>query len=113
MEAPRKRPIILTIICILGILWSMGNFVSVFSPAVKKISDWAPALYGIMVALQFISFVGVWHMKRWGVLLFIAAFFSKLIFALFTEDISYIGTPLGIIFIVHFLVYYKRMADEL
>jgi len=113
MEIVRKRPVILTIICVLGILWSLGNFISVFSPFIKKISDWAPAIYGIIVALQFISFIGVWNMKRWGAMLYITAFFSKLIFSIFVEDVSYIGIPLGIVFTVFFLIYYRRMDDEL
>lgn len=113
MEIVRKRPVALTVICIMGILWSLGNFISVFSPFIKKISDWAPAIYGIMVAVQFISFIGIWNMKRWGVLLYIAAFFSKLIFSIFVDDVSYVGIVLGITFTVFFLVFYKRMDEEL
>ncbi len=113
MEITGKRPVVLTVICILGILWSLGNFVSVFSPPIKKISDWAPAIYGIIVAVQFISFIGIWHMKRWGAMLYIASFFAKLIFSIFTDDISYVGTPLGTAFIVFLLVFYKKMDDEL
>src|SRR3990172_9837020 len=100
MEIVRKRPVILTIICIIGILWSLGNFISVFSPFIKKISDWTPAIYGIIVALQFISFIGVWYMKRWGAMLFISSFFAKLIFSIFTDDVSYVGISLGVVFTV-------------
>ena len=80
---------------------------------IKKISDWAPAIYGIIVALQFISFIGIWHMKRWGVLLCISAFFTKQIFSLFVDDINYIGIGLSVVFTVFFLIFYRKMADEL
>ena len=113
MEALQKRPVILTILCIVGILWSLLNFIMVFSPFIKKISDWAPAIYGLIVALQFISFVGTWHMKRWGVLLFITAFFMKLFFSIFVNDVSYVGIALGTIVIVFLMVFYKRMGNEL
>lgn len=113
MEVVKKRPVIITIICIVGILWSLGNFISVFSPFIKKISDWAPAIYGIIVAMQFISFIGVWNMKRWGTMIFIAAFFSKLIFSVFTDDVNYAGIGLGIVFTIFFLIFYKAMDDEL
>jgi hypothetical protein len=113
MEVVRKRPVILTVFCILGILWSLGNFISVFSPFIKKISDWAPAIYGIIVAVQFISFIGVWYMKRWGPMLYIASFFAKLFFTIFVDDVSYIGIPLGTVFIIFFLIHYRKMDDEL
>ena len=116
MESIRKRPVILTIICITGILWSLVNFIFVFSPFVRKISDWAPAIYGIIIAVQFISFIGVWHMKRWGVHLCIAAFFAKQVFTLLLDDFgvsAYIGLVLSAAFFVFFLIFYTRMSDEL
>lgn len=107
------RPVLLTILCIVGILWSLMNFFFVFSPFIKKISDWAPAIYGIIIALQFISFIGTWHMKRWGVMLFIASFFAKTIFSILVEDVSYVGIALAAVFTVFFLIFYRRMAEEL
>lgn len=108
-----KRPVILTIICIVGILWSLMNFIFVFSPYIKKISDWAPAIYGIIVALQFISFIGIWNMKRWGVMICISAFISKIIFSILVDDVSYVGIGLSSAFTVFFLIFYRKMDDEL
>ncbi len=113
MEIIRKRPVILTIICITGILWSLLNFIFVFSPFIRKISEVAPAIYGIIVAVQFVSFIGTWHMKRWGVHLYIAAFFSKVVFSIMIDDVSYVGIVLSVIFTIFFLIYYRRMEDEL
>lgn len=113
MEVIRKRPVILSIFCMIGILWSLGNFVFVFSPTIKNISDWAPAIYGIIVALQFISFIGIWHMKRWGVMICISAFFAKIIFSVLVDDTSYVGIGLSVVFTVVFLIFYRRMDEEL
>jgi hypothetical protein len=113
MKAVIKRPVILTIVCIVGILWSLVNFIYVFSPFIKKIGDWTPAIYGIIVAVQFISFIGVWNMKRWGVMLCISAFFAKIIFSISVDDKSYIGMGLSLVFTVFFLIFYRRMGDEL
>ncbi len=113
MKLVIKRPLILTIICIVGILWSLLNFIFVFSPFIKKISDWAPAIYGIIVAIQFISFIGIWHMKKWGVSLCISAFFTKIIFSIFVNDISYVGMGLSAVFTVFFLIFYGKMDEEL
>lgn len=109
----RKRPRILTAICIKGITWSLLNFVFVFSPFIRRISDIAPAVYGIIIAMQFISFIGIWHMKKWGVHLFIVSFFSQLLFALSVDDVSIVGIVLRGIYLIFFLFYYRRMEDEL
>jgi hypothetical protein len=109
----KKRPVIITIICIVGILWSLINFVFVFSPFVRKTGDWAPAIYGTLISLQFISFVGVWHTKRWGVLLYIFTFFSKIIFSILLDDVSYAGIIFSFVFIIFFLIFYNRMGEEL
>lgn len=113
MTAVRKRPVLLTIICIIGYIWVVFSFISVFSPGVKKLGDWYPALFGLVVALTFISFIGIWHMKRWGVNIFIATFFFKQILHVLTDNVSYVGIALSAIFIIFFLVYYRKMDVNL
>jgi hypothetical protein len=116
MKLVIKRPVILTVISIIGILWGLVNFIIVFSPFIKKISDWAPAIYGIIVATQFISFIGIWNMKRWGVMCYFLYFFSTQIFSIAINDFGLgekVGLVLSVIFIVFFLIYYRRMDDEL
>lgn len=108
-----KRPVIITVLAITGILWSLLNFVFVFSPFIKKINDWAPAVYGLLVALQFIAFIGIWHMKRWGVLMFIITIFGKLTFSIIHNDVSYASLTLSIIILIFLLIFYKRMIKEL
>lgn len=111
--ALRKRPVLLTIICIIGYIWVVFSFISVFSPGVKKLGDWYPALFGLVAALSFISYIGVWHMKQWGVNLFIATFFFKQILHVLTNELSYVGIALSVIFIACFLVFYRRMDTNL
>jgi hypothetical protein len=85
----------------------------VFSPSVKKLGDWYPALFGLIVAVSFISYIGVWHMKRWGVSLYIMAFFTKEIILVFINDISYIGLTFASLFIAVMVFFYKRMDVNL
>ena len=116
MKTTIKRPVSLTIICIVGLLWSLLNFIFVFSPFIKKISDWAPAIYGVIVALQFISFIGIWNMKRWGVMFYVLSFFLKQCFAILINDIGIseeVGIGISIVFIVFLLVFYRKMDREL
>lgn len=109
----RKRPKLLTFVCVLGFTWIVFSFPAVFSPSVKKLGDWYPALFGLIVAVSFISYIGVWHMKRWGVSLFIVTFFVKEIILILINDINYIGIVFSALFITIMVFFYKRMDVNL
>lgn len=109
----RKRPVVLSIVCILGFIWIVFSFPAVFSPSVKKLGDWYPALFGLIVAASFISYIGAWYMKRWGVNLFIITFFIKEIILIFIDDVSYVGILFSVFFISSMLSFYKRMDTNL
>jgi hypothetical protein len=95
-----KRPKLLTFVCVLGFTWIVFSFPAIFSPSIKKLGDWYPALFGLLVSSHFISFIGVWHMKRWGVSMFTITFFIKEILLILINDISYIGISLSVFFII-------------
>lgn len=110
-----KRPRIISIISIIGWIMVVLSFVYAFSPAIKKIGEFYPALYSFVVCLQFISFVGIWYMKKWGVHLFVVSFFCKNILLVFMNsftagDVTFL---IGIIFMIILLFYYKRMDINL
>lgn len=109
----RKRPKLITFVCVLGFTWIVFSFPAVFSPSVKKLGDWYPALFGLIVAVSFISYIGVWHMKRWGVSLFIISFFVKEMILILINDINYIGIVFSSIFIIIMVFFYKRMDVNL
>lgn len=113
MQATLKRPGLLKAVCILGFIWIVFSFPAVFSPAIKKMGDWYPALFGLIVAASFISYIGVWHMKRWGVQLFIITFFIKEILLILVNDVNYAGIFFSILFIIVMLAYYRRMDPNL
>jgi hypothetical protein len=110
-----KRPVIISIVCVIGWLMVVSSFIYAFSPNVKKIGEFYPAIYSFVVCLQFISFVGIWYMKKWGLHLFIASFFLKNILLVFMNTFFYgdITFLIGIIFIIILLFYYKRMDINL
>ncbi|HEY0030235.1 MAG TPA: hypothetical protein VGC65_05710 [Bacteroidia bacterium] len=109
MQSSVKRPVLLKIVCIIGFIWIIFSFPAVFSPSIKKMGDWYPALFGLIVAASFISYIGVWHMKRWGVQLFVVTFFIKETLLVLVNDLSYVGVVLSALFIVSMLAYYRRM----
>lgn len=109
----KNRPKLITTICVLGFIWIVFSFPAVFSPSVKKLGDWYPALFGLIVAFSFISYIGVWHMKRWGVSLFILTFFIKEMLLIFINDLNYIGLSVSALFITVMVVFYKGMDVNL
>ena len=108
-----KRPKLLTVVCVLGFSWIVFSFPAVFSPSVKKQGDWYPALFGLLVAAGFISYVGVWHMKRWGVSLFIITFFVKQLLLIFINDINYWGIGFSLFFASAMIAFFQRMDVNL
>ena len=112
-SAIRKRPLLITIICIIGFIWIVFSFPAVFSPSVKKLGDWYPALFGLIVASSFIAYIGVWNMKRWGCSLFIITFFIKEILLLLINDINYVGIVVSVFIISVMVAFYKRMDMNL
>lgn len=116
MIQTKKRPVLISVICIIGYLWIVFTFPGIFSPFIKRLGDWYPAIYGLIVASSFISFVGVWHMKKWGVNLYVFTFFAKQIFLYLINDYgpgTIAGVVLSVFFIISFLVYYRKMNANL
>lgn len=111
-----KRPKIISFICIIGYLSVVFTFPQVFSPAVKKLGVLMPALYGILVAANFIGCVGIWYFKQWGVQLYLAAFFAKILFNLLvneTGSIFYANIFISLIFSLILLRFYPKMSPNL
>jgi hypothetical protein len=108
-----KRPTLISIVCILGFIWIVFSFPGVFAPSLKKLGDWYPAIFGILVATSFISYIGLWHMKRWGVRLFLFSFFVKEILLVLINDVNYVGIVLSVFFICSIVPFYKRMDVNL
>jgi hypothetical protein len=109
----QERPRLLTLICILGFAASVLSFPSIFSPFIKKKGAWFPALSGAMVALEFISVVGVWYMKRWGISLYLGSAMGHQIIWLWMDTWSPAKIFLPLSFLICSLPLYKKMDDNL
>ncbi len=108
-----KRPKYLSVIIIIGIIWSLLSFLYVFSPSVKKVGAWFPAMLGMLVALRFISMIGVWHMKKWGVLVFLISVCLKLFLSVLLNQLSPVEVILSMLIGISLLPYFRRMDNNL
>jgi hypothetical protein len=111
-----KRPKIISAICILGYLSVLFTFPQVFSPSIKRLGLFVPALYGIIVSSQFIACVGLWYFKRWGAELYLIAFFAKVLFHLATGTAGpglAVSALINLVFLFFLLRFYGRMSANL
>lgn len=109
----QERPKLITIVCVLGFAASVLSFPSIFSPFIKKKGAWFPAFSGAMVALEFISVVGVWYLKRWGISLYLGAAMGHQIIWLWMDTWSFSKIFLPLSFLICTLPYYKKMDSNL
>lgn len=106
----------LTIFCVISYLGMVISFPQVFSPAVKKLGVFMPAIYGMLVAMQFMATVGIWYFKQWGVQWYLFSFFAKIIFFMLTAQTGftfYFSTVISLAFIVIQLRWYRKMNPNL
>lgn len=111
-----KRPGIITVFCVIGYLSIVFTFPQVFSPGIKKLGVLMPAVYGVLVAANFIACVGIWYFKQWGVQLYLLSFFAKVLFAVTLSQLGpffYLNALISVAFIVVLLGYYRKMSPNL
>jgi len=109
----KTRPIFVTLICIAGFIGVVLSFPSIFSPFIKKMGDFYPALFGCIIAGNFISIVGVWNMKRWGVHLYLASGLVGQIAHLLADNWSVFSIILPCLFLLVTGFYYRQMDEDL
>lgn len=110
------RPKLISITATVAIVLVLLSFPMLFLPSIKKLGDFIPMILGIIITLQFVAVIGVWHMKKWGVELFIIMFFLRAFLFLWLDikDFRfYFNISYSIVFAICFLVYYKKMSSNL
>jgi len=110
------RPKSISIVTIIAIVLVLLAFPMLFTPSIKRMGDFIPMILGIIITLQFVSLIGIWHMKQWGVQLFIIMFCVRLITFMFLDMYTfrfYFNIFYSLVFIVFFLIHYRKMDTNL
>ncbi len=114
--AQLQRPKLITYTSVCAIVFILLAFPILFMPSTKRIGDFIPMILGIIITLQFISVIGVWHMKQWGVQLFITMFFTRVITFMILDLYGFrffFNIAYSVFFIVIFLIFYPKMDKNL
>lgn len=62
----QKRPIAITVICILGFIGAAFTIPIIFSSLGEAIASWYPPYLGLSATIGLLSMIGLWKMKKWG-----------------------------------------------
>src|SRR5215470_18321325 len=69
---PARRPVAITVICIIGFIGALFAIPILLSGAASSIGSWYPPFLAISTVAGFASMVGMWLMRKWGVYLYAA-----------------------------------------
>ncbi len=111
-----QRPKSISIITIIAIVLVLLAFPMLFMPSIKKMGDFVPLILGVIITLQFISLIGIWHMKKWGVLLFIIIFCARVVTFIFLDIYTfrfYFNIFYSLLFSFFFIAHYRKMNSNL
>jgi len=67
MGQQAKRPIAITIICVLGFIGAAISVPLIFSDMARQIGNWYPPYLALSCMIGFACMVGFWYMKKWAV----------------------------------------------
>ncbi len=111
-----ERPKIISVTSIVCIVLILLSFPLLFTPSIKRLGDFVPLILGVIITLQFVSIIGVWYMKKWGVQFFVVTFFARVMTFMLLNLFGfrfYFNITYSCIAIIIFLVHYKKMNDNL
>jgi hypothetical protein len=67
VASARKRPVAITVICVLGFIGAAATVPLIFTDAVRSIAPWYPALLGVSAVIGLGCTIGLWMMRKWAV----------------------------------------------
>jgi hypothetical protein len=107
------RPTPVTVVCIIAFIFVIIGFPAIFSPFIKKLGVGYPALFGSILAFNFISLVGTWHMKKWGVYVYLLISLIDQASQLYVNRWKPTDLILPLLFLTVTAIYYKQMDENL
>ncbi len=79
-QVKKKRPISITVVCVLGLLGFTIAIPTVFTNVASRVGDWYPPFLGASSIVGFVCMYGLWQMKKWAAYLYTGLFiFNQII----------------------------------
>lgn len=67
-----KRPISITVICIIGFIGALYSVPLVFSSLATQVGSWYPPYLALSTVIGLTCLIGLWLMKKWSAYLYTA-----------------------------------------
>jgi len=81
-EASARRPLVITLLCVFGLIGAATNVPTIFADAARKVGAWFPPFLSLSVAVTVICMIGLWKMRRWAVFVYTGFAIVALVLAL-------------------------------
>jgi hypothetical protein len=83
-EASTRRPVIIMVLCVLGLIGAAGNVPTIFADAARNVGAWFPPFLALSVVVTVVCMIGLWKMRRWAVFVYTGLALVALVIALMT-----------------------------
>ncbi|MGD9109128.1 MAG: hypothetical protein PVI75_08235 [Gammaproteobacteria bacterium] len=110
-----KRPLLITLSCVFGVAIILVTLYLIFIDPSTNVHAfithgfWRPIILAITNLAALAAFIGIWQMKRWGLILMIAMYIISIIYNFMMNIGNYWGYIPGAIIIIICLFYFKKM----
>ena len=104
-----ERPRAITVICVVTFVGIALGIPLIFSEAARRVGAWYPPYLATTFILGFVCTVGLWKMRKWGVVLYTALFAVGQASLVATNTWNVLGTLLPGIVIGTGFYYYGKM----
>jgi hypothetical protein len=108
-QPANKRPVIITVVCIIGCLGALLSFPLLFTHFASGEGAWYPPFLGLSAIVGIISFIGLWRMRVWGLYLYLVVFVVAQVVLIATHLWSPLAPILPIIVLIIGFSFRSRM----
>lgn len=63
-EAIPQRPVIITILCVLGLVAVAGNVPTIFAEVARNVGAWYPPFLTLSIVVTAVCMIGLWKMRK-------------------------------------------------
>jgi len=106
---PHKRPIAITIICIIGFIGAALTLPLFFLDVMSTLPPWYPAFLGLGAVVGLACMIGLWMMQKWAVYTYTAFAVINQVILIATGLWNPIALIIPAIVVVVMFVYLSRM----
>lgn len=106
---PHKRPIAITIICIIGFLGAAATLPMFFTDVMRTLPPWYPVFLGVGSVIGLACMVGLWMMQKWAVYTYTAFMVINQVILIATGLWNPFALIIPAIVVVVMFIYLSRM----